>query len=215
MDTANLTTLLESAKAPALLWSGGKDSTLLLMLTRQLGFDLPAIYFRDGVYDDEVLQMVHDLNITLYSWEPANMYLLAQDGSAALVREFSLNGELIPMLTDVRAVEGGQCLTNAPRTPQLYLPFDLLLTGYKDCDTHWAVDGQLLYPEGLVVGGTRLVAPIRQLTDEQVFDELGRLGVAFQERDDCTPVCSDCLTGRPLHWDKPLDLTAFRERNKL
>lgn len=215
IDTTALKGELEAATAPALMLSGGKDSVLLLLLTRQLGYDLPVIHFPDGAYDADVMQLVMDYNLTCYSWCPANLYLLANDGSAALIREFSVNGELLPVLTNVHADSAGLCLAQQPRTPQLYLPFDLLLTGYKDCDTHWAADGTLLFPEGLVVGGTRLTAPLRQLSDSQVLDELSAMGVAFIERDDEIGVCADCMAGKPLHWDRPLDLTAFRSRVKL
>lgn len=212
---ANLTAAIDTAQAPAVLWSGGKDSTLLMMMARKLGYNLPAIWFRDGVYDHEVLQMAHDLDITLYSWAPANIYLLAYDGSTALISEFSLNGELLPMLTNVRPEAEGKCLANTPRTPKLFMPFDLLLSGYKNCDSHWAADGALLYPEGLVLGTTKMVAPIRHLTDMQVLAELSDLGTPFTERDDCVAICRDCIAGKPLHWDKPLDLTTFRSRIKL
>ena len=214
-NTAQLKADLDSAKASALLCSFGKDSLLLLHLCRQLGYDLPIVWFRDGSDDAFPMSVIHDLNLTVYSWQPANLYLLAHDNSAALISEFSLNGELLPMLTDVHGEDGGRCLAAQPRTPHLYLPFDLLLTGYKDCDTHWAADGAILYPEGLVVGGARLIAPLRELTDGQVFDGLEQLGLVFRERDDNVAVCNDCLAGRPLHWDKPLDLTAFRSRVKL
>ncbi len=216
LTIANLTAALETATSPAILWSGGKDSTLLLMAARQLGYNLPAVWFRDGAYNDDIMQRVHELNLTLYSWAPANMYLLAHDGSVALISEFSINGELLPMLTDVVGKKGGRCLAvETARTPQLYMPFDLLLSGYKDCDNHWAAGNKLLYPEGLMLGQTRLTAPIRHLTDEQVLDELAAMNISFHQRDDRMPICSDCVAGKPLHWDKPLDLTAFRSRVKL
>lgn len=215
MDTANLNELIRSAKSPAILCSFGKDSLLLVALSRQLGYDLPIIWFRDGTDESTAMQFIYDWTLTCYSWEPANLYLLTYNGSTALISEFSLNGQLLPVLTDAQPTATGRCLANQPRTPNLYLPFDLLLTGYKDCDSHWAVDGAQLHPTGTAVGGIRLESPLRLLTDDQVLDELNQLGIAYTDRADTVAICADCSAGKPLHWSQPLDLTAFKGRLKL
>lgn len=206
--------LLTTATAPAVLLSFGKDSLLLMALARQIRTDIPALWFRDGTTDQAFAEsVIMDWGLTVYSWAPANLYTVMDSGRTALVSEYSINGTLLPLVTDVRG-GGDVCLprTFTQRTPALYLPFDLLLTGYKDCDTHWLTEGQLLYPEGLVVGGARLVAPLRELTDEQVFAGLEQAGLAYRPGADELAVCNDCLAGRALHWDRPLDLTAFKMR---
>lgn len=217
MDTqtiANLTTILTGAANPAVLLSFGKDSLLLMALAREIRPDIPAVWFRDGTVDERsAARIILDWKLTVYCWQPANLYTVADGPNAALISEYSINGELIPLVTDVVAGDG-ICLRNISRTPGLCLPFDLLLSGFKDADSHWLRGAQPMFPEGIVMGNCKLIAPLRHLTDDQVVDELAARGLAHINAVDEVVICSDCLSGKPLHWDRPLDLTAFKARLK-
>jgi hypothetical protein len=210
LDTINAE--LTTAQSPAVLLSFGKDSLLLMALARQVRTDITAIWFDDGTTDRHAAEaIIRDWSLTCYTYGPANIYTVEDSGRLAVISEYSINGTLLPLVTDV-VVGDGVCLQTIQRTPSLYMPFDLLLSGYKDCDTHWLADGTLLYPEGLVVGGARLIAPLRTLTDAEVLNWLNQLNVLHSPAADELTVCTDCLTGKPLHWDRPLDLTTFKTR---
>lgn len=213
--TANLTTLLTNATNPAVLLSFGKDSLLLTALAREIRPDVQAVWFRDGTVDERLAaDIILGWSLTVYCWQPANLYTVADGPNTALISEYNINGEFIPLVTDIVAGDG-ICLRNISRTPGLYLPFDLLLSGYKDADQHWLRGPQPLFPEGLVAGNCKLVAPLRHLSDDQVIDELTARGLAYINPADEVVICSDCISGKPLHWDRPLDLTTFRGRVKL
>lgn len=217
MDTqtiANLTTLLTNAAKPAVLLSFGKDSLLLTALAREIRPDIEAVWFRDGTVNERVAaNMILDLSITVYCWQPANLYTVADGPNTALISEYAINGERIPLVTDVVAGDG-ICLRNISRTPGLYLPFDLLLSGFKDSDSHWLRGPQPMFPEGLIMGNCRLVAPLRHLSDAEVVAELEARGLVHINAADEVVICSDCMAGKPLHWDRPLDLTTFKARLK-
>jgi hypothetical protein len=209
---ANLTTLLTNSVSPAVLLSFGKDSLLLTALAREIRPDVQAVWFRDGTVSERVASnIILEWGLTVYCWQPANLYTVADGPNTALISEYSVNGELIPLVTDVVAGDG-ICLRNISRTPGLYLPFDLLLSGYKDADQHWLRGPQPMFPEGLIAGNCKLVAPLRHLTDSEVIDELTARGLAHVNAADEVVICSDCAAGKPLHWDRPLDLTAFKRR---
>lgn len=210
----DLTTLLTNATDPAVLLSFGKDSLLLTALAREIRPEIPAVWFRDGTVNERVAaNIILDWKLTVYCWQPANLYTVADGSNTALIREYSVNGELIPLVTDVVAGDG-ICLRNISRTPGIYLPFDLLLSGYKDSDQHWLRGPQPLFPEGLVVGNCQLAAPLRHLSDDQVIAELTARGLAHINAADEVVICNDCMAGKPLHWDRPLDLTTFKARLK-
>lgn len=210
----NLTTLLTNAANPAVLLSFGKDSLLLTALAREIRPDIQAVWFRDGTVDERIAsRIILDWKLTVYCWQPANLYTVADGPNVALISEYAINGERIPLITDVVAGDG-ICLRNIGHTSGVYLPFDLLLSGFKDSDEHWLRTTQPMFPEGLVVGDCLLAAPLRHLSDDDVINELTARGLAYATPADEVVICSDCFVGKPLHWDRPLDLTAFKARLK-
>lgn len=221
--------LLAASQSPAVLCSFGKDSLLLLALVREVRSDVPVIWFRDAATPETTKyarRLIREWNLNVYSYHPADVYLLADGEHTSLIQEYSFGEHQVPLVIDLEQGEACSLAMFAERTPQLFLPFDLLLTGFKDADDHWLRGGAEMFQAGLRFGRAQVVAPIRHLTDEQVRAALVELNIPYKELDDRISVCTACMTGtegevwcplRRTHisreqWDAEQSLSAFRER---
>lgn len=229
MDQARKTIrdALATAQSPAVLCSFGKDSLLVLALVRELRTDVPVLWFRDGTANEAFARrIIHEWNLTAFSPAPADVYLVAEH---TMVHEYDLDGARAPLVIDL--VPGEECALRkfTRRTADLLLPFDVLLTGYKDTDTHWLKGPTALWEEGVMAGRMRVVAPIRHMTDEQVRSALVEMNVPYEPGEDELPLCTRCMTAGPgevycpevghfiptHQWEADKSLTAFRQRFQL
>lgn len=210
---------LESALTPAVLWSGGKDSSLLLRLAHEVRPDITAIHLVTGIKTD--VGLIMELGVTMLSWPAADTYLLSDGDRRVRVQEFDFDGARLPVITDLE--EGEQCA----RLPQPSLPFiatgfDVLLWGARDCDTHFlkAVSSSFP-PDGYVLGKARLYAPLRHMGNEQIPDDV------YPHPADALGLCSNCFSGGDV-WcpreqamiagtavDWSIGLNAFRQREAI
>lgn len=209
-----------------MLYSGGKDSTLLLHLVREVRTDVPCIWFRTGEPDRYVKQTIVELDLTVISYAPADVFILSDGAQYSIVHDYRFGTHLFPLLVDVST--GTECsLQHCPqRTPTMELPYDLLLWGAKDSDTHWVTNGIALKEDGLMAGNARLVAPLRHMTDDQVRGNMVALKIPYTPVADELPLCTLCMTPGvdqvycpelkafiPTHqWERDTALTAFRNR---
>lgn len=224
---------LDDAKCPAVMWSGGKDSMLLLSLVREINPSVPVIWFRTP--NAFARRMIMEWDLEAWCWEPADVYVVPNDGGLTLVREQAFGQQRFPVLLDVEA--GTQCIADVlpKRTPRLFPHFDLILSGFRDSDYHWSLGGRGFFPaDGWQLGRARVYAPLRHLSDEQVWAEIKAAGVPVDvdryERGgsdpDCVSACTQCLQpgiGRVfcpkaqaeidrIKWNPTESLTAFRNR---
>lgn len=85
--TAALTEWLHTHERARLSWSGGKDSTVALWLTRQVRPDIPVCFFDSGLEFPQTLRYIErlaeqwDLNLHIYPAEPDILTLMEQNGS--------------------------------------------------------------------------------------------------------------------------------------
>jgi hypothetical protein len=153
----------------------------------------------------------------------------------SLVREQAFGPDRFPVLSDV--VDGEACIGEViqGRAPGLYPHFDVLLLGYKDSDVNESLGGSGFCPaDGWTLGRARVYAPLRHLSDEEVWAAIRELGVPYDEDrydrggpdPDEVRACSKCLQagegevfcpkeGKPIPrvgWDKQASLAAFRQR---
>lgn len=193
---------LATAQCPAVLSSFGKDSMLLLTLAREV-CDPAVLWFRDGTDESFAKSVIRDWHLTAFSWGVADQYLLVFGDKVALIAEYSFGDDRLPVLTDV--VEGTVPVPTTPRTPKLYTPFDVILWGAKDVDSHWVKGDGKFKEDGFMLGRARVFAPIRHLNDEQVLTELKRLGTPYRTE-------SDELQLPREQWPEERSLTEFRQR---
>lgn len=190
---------IATSRAPAVLSSFGKDSMLLLWLIREVFTgDLPVIWWRTGHNERFGRRMVREWNLTVFRWAPAEVYVLGDCGPRTLVHEYGINGTRLPVLIDLE--EGsGPCAADKfnLRTPNVNLPFDTLLMGYKDSDSHWVKGDAELFGD-INLGPAKVVAPLRHLTDEQVRAAIAENRIPYEPVPDDLVLCTRCVSTLPL-----------------
>lgn len=195
--------VLATAKCPAVLSSFGKDSMLLLSLAREV-CDFSVLWFRDGTDESFAKSIIRDWNLTVFSWAPADIYLLTNGERQAMISEYSFGEDKLPMLTDLAPGEK-MTVQLSIHTAPLYPPFDVILWGAKDVDSHWVKGAGKFKEDGFQLGGAKVYAPLRHLTDDEVRAGLDRLGVQYRTE-------SDELQLPRSQWPAEYPLDQFRQR---
>lgn len=176
---------LKSAERPAVLFSGGKDSMLLLDIALKIRPDITVIHFYDQLHPD-VEAVIKGMNLDVLSWSPAARYLIPWNDGIALVSEYSFGDVRLPVLRDVIS-ELHRCeleRLKPERTPHFDYPFDLTIWGYRKSDELHPVMPPF-FPKEFQFGPTRLLAPLYDWETIDVIEAAQRLPY--------TP-CSDALT---------------------
>jgi 3'-phosphoadenosine 5'-phosphosulfate sulfotransferase (PAPS reductase)/FAD synthetase len=196
---------LSRAEHPAVLSSFGKDSVLLLKLVHEVRPDAEVIWFRSGLTPEQgrfAKAQILAQDLSVWSWLPSDAYVLPNGEGLTLVREQAFGPHRLPVLMDVE--DGERCVFDFPkeRTLELYPHFDVLLMGYKDSDSHEVLGGSGFCPaDGWPLGEAKVYAPLRHMTDTDVWAAIKSLGVAYDEKrydeggadPDTYRACSECL----------------------
>lgn len=199
MDQArkNVREALSAAHNPAVLSSFGKDSLLLLSLVKEIQSDVSVLWFRSAANRAQVAfarEAIKAWNLSVYSYEPADVYLLANNGDMSVVQEYSFGADRLPLAVDTMHSDTCSLTSYPKRTERLNLPFDLLLVGYKDSDTHWLKGDTQLFDDNYRLGSARVSAPLRHLSDEVVRSAVTQLpGISYRELDDRVQLCTLCM----------------------
>lgn len=200
---------MRKSRNPALLWSGGKDSMLLLSMIRQSSIPVTLIHFYERLRP-EVEDVITAWGLEVLSWRPAAWYLVPFDQDIALVSEYSFGDACLPVFADI--VDGEECdweRRSLDLTPSFDYPFDLTIWGYKRQDTlHPVMPRPFL--RSFQFGPTRLVAPLYGETDEAVVQAVEALPCQ-PVRSDAIRMCDKCRKGL-ARWDRESALEMFRER---
>lgn len=212
-----------ASKQLAVMSSFGKDSMLLLALVRELTTDFTTIWLRTGQPEAFAKRIILDWDLTAYSWHPADVYMLSP---TTMIHEYAFGTDRWPMVLDL--APGTTCSLNRfpNRTPQLFMPFDLILWGAKDSDHHAVKGNTPLKGDGFMAGHAKVVAPLRHMSDDAVRAALLELKIPYKQVDDELPLCTQCMQPGegevycpelhryiPRHqWESDLSLTAFRAR---
>lgn len=193
----NVTQALTASASPAVLSSFGKDSMLLLWLVRQTRPHTPVIWFRTGQDERFARQVMRTWGLTTFSWAPAEVYEVADGPNRTLVHEYGIGDSRFPVLIDLEGQ--GPCAATrfASRTPSLYLPFDTLLVGYKDTDTHWLKGDSKLFGEETRFDRAKVIAPIRHMTDAQVMAAIIDNHIPYEPVLDTLTLCTRCVDTVP------------------
>lgn len=194
---------LARSVSPAVLCSFGKDSLLLLDLVREQRPNTPVIWFRTGLDESFGKRMVREWDLKVLRWRPLTVYTLEGEGRT-LVQEFSFGGDRLPMFTDLASDNlygvGPSCAAERfPTSPTaVYPPFDTLLVGWKDSDTHWVKGDAPLAEDGFVLGNSQVFAPLRHLTDDAVRAGVIDRKIPFEPTPDELLACTHCISTMPL-----------------
>ena len=219
---------LAGAQSPVVCWSGGKDSQLLLRLVAEQRPDVPVLYFRspDPKRRRWAEQFIADSDLTAYSWLPADRYVVP---GVHLVEEYSFGNMRLPIVSDVH--HSDRCVLKIPRefVGHVAYPFDVTLVGVKDSDEHPILGKGYWQPDG-----DGCFAPLRSLSDEEVWQAIRELEIPVEEavydgsEPDGPSFCTRCLSEEPevfcpaagrviprFDWNPSAALSAFRQRFRL
>jgi 3'-phosphoadenosine 5'-phosphosulfate sulfotransferase (PAPS reductase)/FAD synthetase len=221
---------LSEASHPVLMWSSGKDSQLLLQLAREIK-DIPLLWFRHDLLPTQkefAEKVIMDLNLTVFSYPPMQTFYLP----GTFISDQSINGYAFPILVD--QVDSNRCALELDQARMPYFPFewDVILTGWKACDSHPLIPHMNM--EGLKLGNTTFRAPLFDLTDEDVWALTRELNVPVNEKryagddlynPDVIHCCVNCLRGGETtycpreqarisahQWDDKAEEAKFRAR---
>jgi len=226
---------LNGARRPVILWSGGKDSMLLLWLVRALRPDTDILWFREDLTSEQKefpLSVIRDENLTVSTFAPAQRYYLPNEGGLTLVSEYQIGNQRLPHLADVEHSDRCGLEISQERTPFVSYPWDLSFIGIKKTDYHPLLHGIELLPDGNF-GNTKICAPLRDMTDEEVWNAIYELDIPYDRKrydqrgpdPDSLYACTRCLTGQgevfcpkvkqnipAVVWDRQDALTEFQRR---
>lgn len=213
---------LNTARFPIVLWSGGKDSQLLLKLVNDVR-ETPALWFRsvDRKRNRFAEQFIADSGLTAYSWEPADRFILPNGEGMSLIEEYAFGHRKVPFVSDI--APGERCAVNLSKDRVAFVnyDFDVTFAGTKKSDSHSLVTP----PEGFVY-------PLWEMSDVEVWEAIRAMEIpveesVYDEREPDGPaLCTRCLIPGSdevfcpdaqrfiprFVWDQPAALAAFNTR---
>ena len=195
-------------------WSGGgKDSSLLIWLVRQVKPDIPVVWFRHDYrnrqpytwsYDRVVAQNLHVVDFL------PNDYSVISDGNDVDLIGWYPAGQqrAIPVVFGMRQDEKAECLwdiTGRVSGELSQFPPCVIFSGAKNSDNdEWA--GQRKCPDaGERIGDLKLFYPLRHLTDTDVWQAIEANNIPYNQGwydgqqangGDAIPACIRCITGK-------------------
>lgn len=201
---------VEKAEHPALLFSGGKDSLLLLDIVRKIR-PVTIIHFYDRLHP-EVERILKLWDLDILSWQPAHQYFIPFGDDPALVSEYSFGAARLPVVTGIMQSKD-KCEIEKlrfERMPHFDYPFDVTLWGYKRGDDRHPIMGEA-FPICFDLGTTRMLAPLYHWSDEDVLSEIARRELPYEPFSDELKMCEKCK-GSLGAWDKETSLQFFANR---
>lgn len=220
---------LRSSTQPALLYSGGKESSILLDMLDRMGSEaarVPLICFYDEWppvkdrlrYVEEVFKRNSRI---LLNFRPLHRFLVPSDEGIDLVNAYDLRGTTLPVLQSPYD-GGGQNLPcalywmNLPVKDCPDFPFDLLLCGGRREDHHLHFGSPYVSPI-MKVGDVGLLLPLLEWSEQAVWKTICERGIGYDvDRYDFesklhvdeVEMCTRCLR----HNAEPFWCSALQER---
>lgn len=221
----NLVEYLDEAQRPVLLWSGGNDSTLLLVMLRELGRPFDILQMRDFWNKEQKEQAdfyIRKWNLKVFSYPSATTSLIGEGDEISAVFEYAIGNSRMPFFKDI--VTGTRCIAelqgqHLERSPVEWTHY---IIGSKKCDRHYAMDS-LVPSERWKIGNAEMYAPLYEMTDQEVKDALFEYGIKPKKVDEGNvEFCTKCLHGvetycpleqkviPPVQWSPEQNLINFR-----
>jgi 3'-phosphoadenosine 5'-phosphosulfate sulfotransferase (PAPS reductase)/FAD synthetase len=209
---------------PVLLWSGGKDSMVLLYLLKSMKRIPPVLFFEEPKFPRKFAfahRIIESLNLEVHDYPPVRMSMLyGKNGIPSHVAEYHTGSKYTIILPrNIIEYEDGDreylCGLEFLSRPTTTYPFpwDLLLIGHKDVDED-QIFGRVPLKTRTVVRdeGPAYAFPLKNWTHDDVWDYTDSFGVPVQQsrydqatrtewkikyyNSDYFPLCIRCVDAR-------------------
>jgi 3'-phosphoadenosine 5'-phosphosulfate sulfotransferase (PAPS reductase)/FAD synthetase len=202
--------VLAGAQSPAILCSFGTDSALLLHYARQVKRDISTYYFGDELPAFAAHMVIND-DLTVHSFAPVDRYLVPDGDKLSMIDEYSFNGVRVPMISTVKPGENCRHGNYSSFSNNFYFAHDVMLWGYRYED-EISLLSNIKFEREIQLGHTRLIAPLYDLSTDQVWNALDALELSYVD-DDAEHFCDACLDAvLSTDWDRDAALAGFRAR---
>jgi 3'-phosphoadenosine 5'-phosphosulfate sulfotransferase (PAPS reductase)/FAD synthetase len=179
---------LKHAKRPAVLWSGGKDSTVLLDLARKVRPDIEVIHFKLPFLSHKYAfhhLVQENLGLTVHDWVPVSVALTHGNSRIDVCENYSLGDGSLKVMRGTEPMQAGKpwvCGKEWLNRPKGHIvsDFDVLLCGHKSTDEDPLTGSIPLEIDKKVLGpNTEMWFPLRHWTDQDISSYIKTNGVAF------------------------------------
>jgi 3'-phosphoadenosine 5'-phosphosulfate sulfotransferase (PAPS reductase)/FAD synthetase len=175
--------IVKYSKNPILCWSGGKDSTfLLLSLIKQLKYSIPVLtfsHFWDKSQKEFIKSFIQKYGITVFFYRPVDNNFQ----NPYLITRYLVGNTPMPVIFD-HVEDTSRCGIDVGKKalegPLSFYIWDKTITGAKSTDTHELVE-KLDFNQ--FESTTQIVTPLWDWTDEEVLDHMKELGYEINPQD--------------------------------
>jgi hypothetical protein len=168
---------LKNARRPAVLWSGGKDSTVLLHLAQEICPDIEVIHLKLPFLPEKYRhhhKVQEDLNITVHDWPPSSIALVHGNDRIDVCETYTFGDGHLDVMRGTELFDANQPWVcgkewlNRPKAIAVN-DFDVLLCGHKSSDDDPITGAVPLEVDRKILGtNTTMWFPLRNWTDRDV-----------------------------------------------
>lgn len=210
---------------PAVLFSGGIDSLLVLSMMREEYPDIAVVTLKQNYSKAQwavVENVIKQWDLEVRSWPPMRSYLVPNE-PIARVDEYSFGEVSLPVIRDIE--DGSNCVFEMDNQTLEHFPFDydVVFVGSRE-DDHSPATGRPLRSQVTDCGNFVIVAPLWKWTKDMVRAEAQKRGLPPALESSDIQACTKCLGGvkvycpvkndyiDPVDWNPGQMLGTFRER---